>query len=600
MWKRSTLLTTLAGCLVLASCTKANPTANLQVTARPPSPTAITQPTELPIVNLPQITDLNLDKAWYRPGETVHLTGKIFSQVGQPVQAQIIAQVTYITMTLATIEQSIVLQGGSQTFEFSWVPPKEAPRGYGLDLTLKTPTGETWASASTAFDVLERWTQAPRYGFLSDFPPNRSDIPETMAQINRFHLNALQFYDWMYRHEQLLTNQEPYQDPMGRTLSRTTVDKLISAAHQYNIAAMPYTAVYAASVDFYQQHPDWAIYGVDGKPLLFGENFLVYMDPRPNSPWTQHLLAQFDQVLEQTAFDGIHLDQYRDPKVGYDQQGQSYNLDTVLAEFINLTHQHVMAHRTDGAVVFNAVTNWPIETVAPSDEDIVYIEVWSPYTWFNELHHLIVQAQNLGNGKAVVLAAYISPSLEHNVRLVDAIIFASGGGHIELGEQDGMLADPYFPRYERLSSDLADVMRRYYDFAVRYEDVIGPSSQDATEDYSNRIEVQGVSTNPGQVKDTIMPLVRETPGYTAISLVNLLDLTSPEWKVPEPDPPTALGPTMVRISGVQRTIRQVWVASPDGNDLSPQNLEFGQIGDQISLQLPGLEYWSMVLIEWGE
>jgi dextranase len=551
-------------------------------------------------VNFSQITDINFNKAWYHPGETVRLTGKILSQIGQPVQARIIARVTHINKNQATIEQSVVLQGGSKTFEFSWDPPMEAPRGYGLDLILKTTTGEALASASAAFDVLERWTQAPRYGFVSDFPPNRKDIPETMAWINRFHLNALQFYDWMYRHEQLLTNQEPYQDPLGRTLSRTTVDKLITAAHQYNIAAMPYTAVYAASVDFYQRHPDWAIFGIDGKPLFFGENFLVYMDPRPNSPWTQHLLSQFDQVLEQTAFDGIHLDQYGDPKVGYDQQGQSYNLDTVLAEFINLTHQHVMAHRTDGAVVFNAVTNWPIETVAPSDEDIVYIEVWPPYTWFNELHHLIVQAQNLGKGKAVVLAAYLSPSLEHNVRLVDAIIFASGGGHIELGEWNGMLADPYFPRYEQLSPDLADVIRRYYDFAVRYEDVIGPSSQDATEDYSNRIEVQGASTNPGQVKDTIMPVVREIPNYTAISLVNLLGLESPEWKVTEPDPPTVLGPTTVSISGVQHTVRQIWVASPDSNDLSLQSREINQIGDQITLQLPGLEYWSMILIEWGE
>ena len=193
-------------------------------------------------------------------------------------------------------------------------------------------------------------------------------------------------------------------------------------------------------------------------------------------------------------------------------------------------------------------------------------------------------------------------------RTMNAKLVVGGAGVTSMGQypvnstRSGLLtlADPYFPRYEQLSPDLADVIRRYYDFAVRYEDVIGPSSQDATEDYSNRIEVQGASTNPGQVKDTIMPVVREIPNYTAISLVNLLGLESPEWKVTEPDPPTVLGPTTVSISEVQHTVRQIWVASPDSNDLSLQSQEINQIGDQITLQLPGLEYWSMILIEWGE
>ncbi len=550
-----------------------------------------------------QISDFSFDKAFYRPGETVHLAGKLTSQVRQPAEARLVAEITQVAGRLERLEQPLTLQGGEQAFEFSWQPPEQAPRGYGLDLTLQTLSGETLASASTAFDVLERWTQAPRYGFLSDFPPGRSDIPATLSWLNRNHINALQFYDWMYRHEQLLTDQEPYQDPLGRTLSRATVEQLIAAAHGYNIAAMPYTAVYAASLDFYRQHPDWAMYAVDGKPLFFGDNFLVYMDPRPDSPWTRHLLDQFDQVLEQTAFDGIHLDQYGDPKTGYDAQGRSYPLDSALAEFIDLTHQRVVAQRPDGAVVFNAVTNWPIEAVAPADEDIVYIEVWPPYTWFSELHQLVVQAQKLGNEaelapKAVVLAAYISPGLEHNVRLADAIIFASGGGHIELGEQNGMLADPYFPKYEPLSPGLAEAMRRYYDFAVRYEDVIGPTTRDATLAYANWVTLQGVSTNPGQVKDTVMPLVRESPGYTAISLVNLLGLASPEWKVPVAAAPDALGPTVVRISAVQQTVRGIWAASPDGDDLSLRPLEFSQSGGEISLRLPGLAYWSMLLVEW--
>ena len=82
--------------------------------------------------------------------------------------------------------------------------------------------------------------------------------------------------------------------------------------------------------------------------------------------------------------------------------------------------------------MFNCVTNWPTEQVANSNEDIIYIEVWPPYTSFTDLHALIISAQNLGQGKPVVLAAYLHPQGSANPQINDAIIFASGGTHIEL------------------------------------------------------------------------------------------------------------------------------------------------------------------------
>jgi len=38
------------------------------------------------------------------------------------------------------------------------------------------------ATAATAFDVLENWLQAPRYGFLSQFEAGRSNIDATMSE----------------------------------------------------------------------------------------------------------------------------------------------------------------------------------------------------------------------------------------------------------------------------------------------------------------------------------------------------------------------------------------------------------------------------------
>lgn len=255
-------------------------------------------------------------------------------------------------------------------------------------------------------------------------------------------------------------------------------------------------------------------------------------------------------------------------------------------------------------MVFNAVTNWPIETVGPSAQDLVYIEVWPPHIWFQDLHNLIVQAQELGNGKPVVLAAYIDPSLVYNVFLINAAIFGSGGSHIEIGERDAMLADPYFPNYQLMSPGLALAMQSYYDFAVRYQDVIGPRTRDITKEYQSRIEIEGVFSEPSLLKNKVWPIVRQTENELAISLINLLGVNSPDWARPIETEPNSLGPTRMRIRGLEREIAGVWFATPDGDDHSPQGLDFEVVEDNgthtVSFQIPSLVYWDLLVIKWRD
>ncbi|MCL4560841.1 MAG: glycoside hydrolase family 66 protein [Chloroflexi bacterium] len=584
----------LAAGFLMAGCNLQNIVGSRSTSDLHPSTST---PTEKTMVVTVKFTQIEWTKAFYKPGETAELDIAINAQMDHPFPAKLAAQISYLDQSTARLEKDLTLSTGDQSVSFTWQPPAESPRGYGVDLTLETQSGEVLAGASTAFDVLERWVQMPRYGFLTDFTPGRIDALETIAGLNSYHINALQFYDWMYRHDTFLTNQDPYQDPLGRTLSRKTVDSLIDAAHQYGMAAMPYTAIYAASLDFYKQHPDWAIFKADGEPLFFGENFLVYMDPRPGSPWAQHLLGQFKQILQQTGFDGIHLDSYGDPKVGYTEQGESYPIDTAVAGLTNLTKELVDAERPGGAVVFNCVNNYPIETMAPSKEDFSYIEVWPPYTWFTELHSLIVQAQKLGNGKPVVLAAYIDPQLEQNARLMDAIIFASGGGHIELGEHQDMLADAYFPRYSQMSPSLEEVIGNYYDFAVRYENLFGPVATDASLEFAGKVAVEGYSTSPGAGSNIIYPIARKTDGTTAISLVNLVGIGSPEWKNPIANPPTPLEKLAVRISAGGTPVKHVWMSSPDGASPALFEIPFNVEGTDITFELPSLQYWDLIVLK---
>lgn len=546
------------------------------------------------------IQSIIFPKAYFNPGEPAHWN--ITLESNESVSIILTTTITFLDEILEEKRQIVDLETGVLIIEGNWTPPRDSPRGYGVDIRLETLQGEVLANYSSAFDVLKNWTQNPRYGFLTDFSPDRTDESQTIDGLLRYHINGLQFYDWMYRHDQYLTQEDPYFDPLGRLLSLHTVKALIEAAHEHGIAAMPYTAVYSASIPFYEQHKDWALYKLGGEPYFFGDNFLVIMDLRPDSPWTKHLLGEFSNILANTEFDGIHLDQYYSPQVGYDAHGNSYSLEQPIADMINATKGIVTADRGEkGAVIFNAVANWPIETVAPSKEDIVYIEVWSPYTYYYELGLLITQAQQLGGGKPVVLAAYIDPQYKTNVLLNDAIIFANGGGHIELGEHGDYLADAYFPRYKTLEADLTIALQRYYGFTIRYQNVIGPQTHSSNQAYSGRISLgNGIDTNPALTRNLVIPVIRESKDYTAISLINLLGLETGEWAKGTLTKPTSLSSTKVNISGVSRKISQIWFSTPDVAGFALQPLDFTQTDNLINITVPYLQYWDMILIKWND
>ncbi|OGO17767.1 MAG: hypothetical protein A2Z14_06820 [Chloroflexi bacterium RBG_16_48_8] len=202
----------------------------------------------------------------------------------------------------------------------------------------------------------------------------------------------------------------------------------------------------------------------------------------------------------------------------------------------------------------------------------------------------------------MVLAAYIDPNFEQNARLMDAVIFSSGGGHIELGEWDGMLAEPYFPKYQKMSSELAGAMERYYDFTIRYQELIGPMTRDETQKYLGRIEMEGVRTQPHLLMNKVWPIVREGNHFTAISFVNLLGVKSPEWAKEIVNSPKPLGPTTVQIQGAEERAACVWMATPDGEDPSPQFLQYKQDNNDkvLTFQIHSLAYWDLVVIEWSD
>ena len=248
-------------------------------------------------------------------------------------------------------------------------------------------------------------------------------------------------------------------------------------------------------------------------------------------------------------FDGLHLDQYGFPKdqaYGPGKNPQSYDLSADFPPFIDDARAAIRRERPGTRVIFNAVDNWPIETVAPTTQDATYIEVWPPFENYDDLQTLILEARKLAPAKQVILAAYLSPLLdaaggalapaERATRLASAAIWANGGFHLLMGENNGALCDPYYPKYATLTPDFARTMRRHFDFVVRYENVL--SDRRLTTAIRDKTAyatlVVGHKSAPAAMPGTIWTIHRSMPGFRTLSLINLLSLDDTRWNVPKP------------------------------------------------------------------
>ncbi len=534
------------------------------------------------------------DQSFYYPGETARWTTA--ASTGSAIRSFGV-RVTYLDEAVAEFEAPAA--DGRAALE--WTPPSDAPRGYGLIVDARDEAGDVVATTSTAFDVLNHWIEAPRYGFLSDFSAGRSNDDATIAWMLRHHINGVQFYDWQYRWEDLLPDTEQFSDGLGRPQSMATVRRLIDLLHGHNIAAMPYTAIYGASMAFARQHPEWALLDALGSPYEFGGDLIGIMDPTPGSHWNTHLLGEFADVLDNTTFDGIHIDQYGSPKTGFDSDGNRVDLAEVMPRFIDQTAALVQDRRGErGVTLFNSVGNWPIEAVAPAGQDASYIEVWSPYDDYLDLNRIITNAQRWGNGKPVILAAYIPPDRAINWRLANAVIAASGAFHLETGEPGVMLADPYFPLFGAIPAEQQAQFTRFYDFLVRYENVLSVGTVAGTSDRHDAVDLGDVRTRGIRSKDRVVPIVRAGAGFETFSLINFLDIDASNWNAPTTVEPTPLTDLAMTIA-VDRPVTDVWYASPDSAErMNAEALPFTVDAGELHFTLPCLDYWSMIVVEYED
>ena len=539
---------------------------------------------------------IEVDRAQYRPGEPVRITVRLAPErADQTVFDEVVVDVYRLANQAASLRQP---SGDGATWTFEWTPPRESA-GYGVRAALLSGGAEV-AWSESAFDVAHAWTDHPRYGFVSEF--GAWDEEAALAQfrlMNRLHLNGVQFYDWMYKHESLVPQTETFVDSLGRELQVASIEGKIRLARSHGMAPMAYTAIYAASPEYFERNRDWALYDDKGKPIPFADGYLYLMNPACGSEWREHLMDEFIKALGRFNFEGIHIDQYGFPKVAHTRAGHTVILSTAFRDFINDAKDRLKTRFERNSLTFNSVTNWPTAVVGRSNYDFNYIEVWPPYTTYGDIEMILRDAYQSSNGKPTVIAAYIDPRFEATARLLNALIAANGGTHIEMGEGDGMLADPYFPKFQRVSPALWSALVAHYDFIVRYRELLyEPRWYQGVRD---RVLVNGERVaerpEPGKVHGVLHQ--SQSTMRQVLSLINFTSASTVDWREAQSSP-EALEDVEVSVV-VDALPKAVWWASPDAPTLSLQPLEARVIHQdqlRVELTIPRIEYWSVVVLEY--
>lgn len=458
-------------------------------------------------------------------------------------------------------------------------------------------------SARTAVEVTPTPHARLRYGFVASYGAAK-DAQACADFARRLHLNAIQFYDWAYRHADLIGGGEEYQDALGQPISLPMVRELVDAYRSVGTASLGYAAVYAVGNDEWSKWRDHALLRPDGVPYSLGD-FLRLVDPADET-WMNHLCRDLETSRRDVGFDGFHLDQYGYPKRAVTPDGRSVDV----AESFVTVIERIRDSLNDAFLVFNNVNDFPTWRTATTSMDAIYIEPWEPNTTLSALAATVSRARAVAAGRPVVLAAYQSVYREADPRDADrataytmATLLSHGATQLLCGEVERVLVDPYYVRNHTPDADSMRFLTRWHDFALEHDALLlDPDIRDVTSAYAGRyngdldVEYPGASVSMTPELGSVWRRITQTPVGVVLHLINLVGQPHLFWDASRPSPESpGLGQLAIRMSG--KTPPIVRVADPDrGARLREVTVRVD--GDFAVAELPEPHVWQVVHVDY--
>ncbi|KUP06614.1 hypothetical protein Q75_07420 [Bacillus coahuilensis p1.1.43] len=547
------------------------------------------------------IQEIVTDQAAYSPGESVNLSVTLDPSITNGALF-----ITYYHLDEILLEKEIPITDSN--IQWNWVPPQEDYKGYLVKVSYESTN--LMDTKTIAVDVSSDWSKFPRYGFLSKFDSIPLDeMQETMDKLNRFHLNGLQFYDWHYKHHEPIPmdGRKEWQDIANRQISLDTVKQYIALAHEKNMKTMSYNLLYGAfkeaEIEGVESH--WRLFKDsqhdqhDVHPLPSDWKSDVYLVNPHDESWQNYMMNRQKELYESLPFDGWHIDQLGDRGTVYNYNGELVDIASSFERFLS----KIKNATPEKGIVMNSVNQYGQSQITNAPVDFLYTEVWDEYKTYLDLNEIIQENMEYSNGSlSTVLAAYMN--YEHSnetgnfntsgILLTNSVIFASGGAHLELGEH--MLSKEYFPHNKLdTTKELNKQLIAYYDFLVAYENLLRDDVEEEDMVLSSP-DWASFSSSPELGK--IWSFAKKKETKKIIHLINFYDATSLDWRDTEgqqPEPQTR-DSFQIKIS-VDKPIKKVWMASPDRNLGEPEVLEFHQEEGNVTVRIPSLNYWNMIVVE---
>jgi len=567
------------------------------------------------------ITSIDSDKARYAPGQLAHFYIRINNRGSVRHFGRLIITLQDCGRAVMSKAVSVHMRSKSEgNVEVALRPPTQDFRGYRVEVILRDSKGHEMAEGASALDVSSDWSRFPRYGYLSHFG---EDVPVArwISELNRYHINGLQFYDVEYKHHLPLKPGNPteWPDVANRTIRRDTVYALLEAAKLRNMTTMVYNASYAAFADAFSDGSgvrlQWAAWAspasprdadtVKSLPLPVGwaTPRLLYMNQQ-SAAWQTYLFTRMAELFRAFPYDGWQIDTYGDATASsWDGTPIDYGLG--FPAFANAAHAAL--HKR---VVLNTVNGRGAVAMAVSHTDFVYSELWpEDHATYGSISAFSDEIHAANPDRAIVVAAYLHSGLAARIAheggsavfnvpgvlLADAAIFASGAAHIELGDGDRMLSRPYFPDDSviAVSKELRQKLVDYYDFQVAYENYLrGGVMRDTFP-----VRLEGVPQTEIGDAGAVWTTERKNTDCSMVHLINFSELRSNKWQDDTADygVPRAIHDIHLRL-----TLRSAQIAGWISPDLDSGRwhalkLRATSQGDW-EVTVPELRYWTVVVV----
>ena len=368
------------------------------------------------------VTRAYTDKATHKPGTQAKITAEASGD------GSVHFSVSHLGVEIDSGDATV--DNGKATWTYT--TPSEDGQGY-----LVTATGGDGTHAETAIDASTSWTRFPRMGYLSHFKPTApkgmagnatyepylfnapSDYVTKLSQ--DYHLNAFQYYDWQYRHEQpVATGDIKEQWPLwyeNNYASAATINSYVTTADNVGAASLAYSMAYAANdnYDTNKIKDEWRLHNENGsywdRPL--GVQWWVptpegvdkpaghqYMMNVNNKGWRNYITDQYKKQTDVFKFDGTHIDTLGQT-VKKDAAGNSVDLTDGLTSLVNDT-----AAKTGTPTGINLPDGAGTDKIGPSSASYIYTELWDHNETNQQVASYLQGARDKSANKPQIVAAY--------------------------------------------------------------------------------------------------------------------------------------------------------------------------------------------------